>query len=161
MQQLQARVPGSGTDVTFTNDRTWDGESGDSVLRVQGQSSDGGQVIDRNFTEVSGQQAQALGKILRALTQMPSDVLESITRDVQATFGSQLNGSDCHLLAEQVGRRYAEALTSNLGQAQERQQQINQLAERFERTAAQSRSTNPIPQDGPNGGGLEAQKGKN
>lgn len=143
--EVQTEVP-TGTRLRIDADRQFEGQQGDSVLRIQGERPEGGQVFDATYVEVEHYEAQAIAKILRSLTSPPPEQLDEIAREVQATFGSRLGGRDAQQIAQMAVRSQAQLVGSWLGTSvgsgdiSKPQEQLEYLAERFERAAAKKRN---------------------
>lgn len=140
--EVQTQDPQTKTRLRIQGDRTFDRQSGDSVLRVQGQGEDGGQVFDAAYVEVNDQEAQGIGKMLRQLRSPSSELIDQIAQDVLGAYGSKLSGRDAHQIAHVIIRTQWQSLAQQFGQDESQQtQQIDRLAERFERAAANRRTT--------------------
>jgi hypothetical protein len=134
--EVQTQSP-SGTKLRIDADRTFEGQTGDGVLRIQGEGHDGGPVFDAAYTEVDPREADTVAKLLRATQQSPQEMKDRIAQEVQATFGSRLGGRDAHQIAEIVGQTWWQQCAAWLGvPTSEAAEKVERLAERFERTAA-------------------------
>lgn len=134
--EVTTQVPQTGTKLRIDADRQFEGQAGDSVLRVQGQSPDGGQVFDAAYVEVDAQEAQAIGMLVRNLRQPTPELQDAIAQDVLAPFTAKLSGKDAAQIAHIVTKAWWDQLASYLGPQGEREQRIERLAERFDRAAA-------------------------
>lgn len=139
--EVQTKDPQTKTTLRIQGDRTFDRQSGDSVLRVQGQGEDGSQVFDAAYVEVNEQEAQALGKLLRQLRSPSSEMTDQIAQEILSAYGSKLGGAQAHQIAELVVRAQRWQIAQQFGTDESQQAQaIERLAERFERTAANRRT---------------------
>jgi hypothetical protein len=112
--EVLTQVPSTGTKLRIDADREFEGQPGDSVLRVQGQTPDGGQTIfDAAYVEMDATEAGVTAKVLRLLRKPDPAVTDEIAQDMLAAFGSKLTARDAHQIAEicarswrdQIGRR--------------------------------------------------------
>lgn len=140
--EVQTEVPQTGTRLRIDNDRQFDRPTGDSVIRVQAQSPDGGQVSDVTLVEVSGQESNLISFVLRQVQNPTQKTQELLATEVQAAFPSRLLGRDANQIAQLVARTHWLAVQQQAGIGDENQAEkaIQQLAERFERAAAKSRT---------------------
>lgn len=143
----------TGTKLRIDADRQFEGQQGDSVLRVQGERPEGGQVFDATYVEVDDKEAYAIAQLIRTARQPTPELMDTISREVQAMFGSRLSGRDAQQIAQTVGRAWWDWLGSSLSVTEEhRPQYVEALAERFERAAAKKRTppafTQPTGGDG-------------
>lgn len=148
----------SGTKLRIDADRQFEGQQGDSVLRIQGESPQGGQVFDAAYVEVDDREAQVIGKVVRSMRSPQPELIDTIASEVQSTFSSKLSGRDAHQIAEMCLKAQALAVSHLLG-AQDPQQsgeKIERLAERFERAAAKRRNA---PSWQTQGNGQQQQQG--
>jgi len=156
--EVMTEVPQTGTKLRIDADRQFEGQAGDSVLRVQGQSRDGSQVFDAIYVETNADEAQVVGTLLRALRQPPQELSDEISQEVQATFGSKLGGRDAHQISQIVTRAWRQHALQLLGAQPEREQRLEQIAERFERAAANRRQAPAYGRAG--NGSQQEQKGQ-
>lgn len=148
--EIVTQVP-SGPTLHIENDRQFDSQTGDSVLRIQGERPEGGQVFDACYVEVEAQEAQAIALVLRSLATPQPEMIDHIAREIQSAFGSVLSGRDAHQVAEIGSRARFQMVQSWMGgltltqkgtQTPTQQQQVvEKLAQRFERAA--SKKVNP------------------
>jgi hypothetical protein len=137
--EVTTEVPQTGTRLRIDADRQFEGQAGDSVLRVQGQSRDGSQVFDAIYVETNADEAQAVGTLLRSLRQPPQELSDEISQEVQATFGSKLGGRDAHQISQIVVRAWRQQALHLLGSQPDPDSRLEHLAERFQRAAANRR----------------------
>lgn len=140
--EVTTELPRSGTKLSIDADREFDGgQTGDSVLRVKGQSPDGSQTIfDASYVEVDSNEAAVVGAVLRMLRKPDADTTDQISQEILGAFGAKLGGRDAHQIAEIAHRAWR---TQNFGTdwpEEERSQRMEKLAERFERASAQRRT---------------------
>jgi hypothetical protein len=152
--EVLTEVPQTGTRLRIDADRQFEGHAGDSIMRVQGQGRDGSQVFDATYVETSAEEAKVIGALLRALRQPPQELSDEISQEVQATFGARLGGRDAHQISQIVSRVWWQNAQRLLGSQDDREQQLEHLAERFERAAASRRQA---PAYGAAGNGSEHQ----
>jgi hypothetical protein len=134
-----------GTKLRIDADRQWEGQQGDSVLRVQGQSADGGAIFDAAYVEIAEQEAQAVSQVLSVLDSPPAELVDHIAQEVQATFRSRLSGRDAAQIAQIATLATQQWVMQSLGASSEQWKQqsgaspIKRLAERFQRAASKRR----------------------
>jgi hypothetical protein len=138
--EVQTQVPQSGTKLRIQNDRQFDQQSGDSVLRVSGQSQDGSPVYDAAYVEVEAREADTVGRLIRGARSPQPEIQDKISQEVQAAFSSRLSGRDAHQVAliatQAIQQQVAQWLGSPSGQPTDQtSQKLERLAERFERAA--------------------------
>lgn len=144
--ELTTEVPQTGTKLRIDADRAFEQSGGDTVLRVQGQGTDGGQVFDSAFVELSEQEANAVAKILEWVLQPAPEIQDMIAQEVQATFSSKLSGRDAQQIAHIVQIAQWQAMQQKLGLpspeqvGDQGQHPLRRLAERFQRAAAKKRA---------------------
>lgn len=150
--EVQTQAP-SGTKLRIDADRQFEGQQGDSVLRIQGESPQGGQVFDAAYVEVDDREAQVIAKVIRSMRSPQPELIDAIASEVQATNSSKLSGRDAHQIAEMAVRAQAQAVAYLLGTTDTQQagEKIERLAERFERAAAKKRNAPSWQSQGGNG----------
>jgi hypothetical protein len=130
----------TGTKLRIDADREFEGQPGDSVLRVQGQTPDGGQTIfDAAYVEMDATEAGVTAKVLRLLRKPDPAVTDEIAQDMLAAFGSKLTARDAHQIAEICARSWRDQIGREWPD-DERGPRIDKLAERFERASAQRKT---------------------
>lgn len=142
MTEVMTEVPESGTKLRIDADRSFERPTGDSVLRIWGQTPDGAQVLDAAYVECNAKEADLIGHVLRqGATPAPSTV-DTIAQEVLATFGSKLSGRDAHQIATIAAKAQWLAAANRLGISgeQEAERTVNELAERFERASAKAQT---------------------
>lgn len=144
----------SGTKLRIDSDRQFEGQQGDSVLRVQGQSEDGSQVFDATYVEMDPQEAAVLARLARSVIQPSPQLQDKIAQEVQATFASRIGGRDAqqiaHIAAQAVQVQVAAWFGWTDQPTDQAMQPLERLAERLERSAAK-RSKAPAFTSGGNG----------
>lgn len=137
--EVLTQVPSSGTKLRIDADREFDaGQSGDSVLRVQGQTPDGGQTIfDAAYVEVDAAEAEVTAKVLRGLRKPDRDMTDGISQDILAAFGGKLNAREAHQIAEIAASAWRDRAGQGTWPQEECGPRLDKLAERFERASAQ------------------------
>lgn len=140
--EVTTELPRSGTKLSIDADREFDGgQTGDSVLRVKGQSSDGSQTIfDAAYVEVDANEAAVVGGVLRMLRKPDADTTDQIAQEILGAFGSKLTGREAHQLAEIAAQTWRKQNFGTDWPEEQRGQRIEKLAERFERASAQRRT---------------------
>lgn len=135
--EVTTQVPQTGTKLRFDSDRQFEGQSGDSVLRVQGQRPDGGQVFDAAYVEIDPKEADATARLLRQIVAPDQSLQDRIAQEVQATFSSKLSGRDGQQIAHIVSLALQQQVSQWLGGSttEQSRQKIERLAERLERAA--------------------------
>lgn len=139
--ELQTEVPQTGTKVRIDADRGFEGQSGDSILHVQGQSTDGSPTFDAAYVEVNAQEAEAISHVLRWIGSPTPQMLDKVAQEVQATFSSKLGGRDAQQIAQLTATAVRQLVGQWIGAGSDHQvqEQVDTLAERFERAAAKRR----------------------
>lgn len=140
--ELLTQVPETGTKLRIDSDRQFDRPHGDSVLRVQGSSADGGaNVFDAAYVELNDQEAVLVGHLLRQTLQPSPKTQDMLAQEIQAAFSSQLSARDAAQIAAIVSRAWWNAAQAQIGIGEEPETKrlVGKLAERFDRTAAKRR----------------------
>jgi len=148
--ELTVDNPQTGTKLRLESDRQLERQQGDSVMRIQAQGQDGGQVFDAAYVECDAQEADLIAHLLHETQYQSPQTQDTIAQEVQATFASKLSGRDAAQIAQIVALSWRRATQSRLGVGDEAEaeQIINRLVERFSRAASKRRE----PASG-NGGG--------
>ncbi len=135
--ELTTEVPETKTRMKFDTDRPWDHQTGDSVMRALGVTTDGSQVFDGVYVETNPEDAKLIAYILRQSSAPTGKTRDGIAQDVQAAFGSSLSGRDAAQIAQIATRAIWLAAQRELGLPESQtDDKIQQLAERFERASA-------------------------
>jgi hypothetical protein len=139
--ELTVDNPQTGTKLRLESDRQLERQQGDSVMRVQAQGQDGGQVFDAAYVECDAQEAELIATVLRETQQQSPQMQDGVAQEVQATFASKLSGRDAAQIAQIVARSSRQAVQTQLGigDEAEAEQAINRLVERFSRAASKRR----------------------
>jgi len=139
--ELTVDNPQTGTKLHLESDRQLERQQGDSVMRVQAQAQDGGQVFDAAYVECDAQEADLIATLLRETQNQSPQTQDTIAQEVQAAFASKLSGRDAAQIAQIVARSRRQAIRTQLGVGDEAEaeQIVNKLAERFGRAASKRR----------------------
>jgi hypothetical protein len=139
--ELTVDNPQTGTKLRLESDRQLERQQGDSVMRVQAQGQDGGQVFDAAYVECDAQEAELIATVLRETQYQSPQMQDRVAQEVQATFASKLSGRDAAQIAQIVARSSRQAVQTQLGigDEAEAEQAINRLVERFSRAASKRR----------------------
>lgn len=156
--EVTTQVPETGQRIKIDADRQFDGQTYDSVVRIQGQNPDGTPSLDATMVQVDEQEAEAIGKLIRSLKSPQQEVLDRIAQEVQATFSAKLSGRDAQQIAHLVHRSWWEQFSSSFGSTDEpeRASKVEYLAERFYRAAGRSRT--PFTGSASSGNGEQQQQ---
>jgi hypothetical protein len=137
--EVLTEVPRTGTKLRFDSDRHFDRPTGDSVIRVQGQSTDGAQVIDAGYVECSSDEARLIALLIREVADPSPETKDRLAQEVQAMHSARLSGRDARQIAEVASREWWTAIRAAsplLGTEREAGGIATRLAERFERASA-------------------------
>lgn len=140
--EVLTEVPQTGTKLRFDIDREIERPTGDSVMRVQGQSQDGGNLFDAAYVETNPEEADLVAIVLRETWAPSPETQDQIAQEVQATFGSRLSGRDAAQIAEIATQAQWRAVQQKLGLGDPNKvkKTAQKLAEQFERASAKRRS---------------------
>lgn len=138
MPEMLVEDQKTGTKLRLDSDRQWQHPQGDSVMRVQSQTKDGGQ-FDTAYVECDPQEADLIAILLHEVTYPSPQTLDTIAQEVHAAFSSKLSGRDAAQIAQIVGRQWWQAIQPLLGAGGETEKAMKGLEERFTRAAAKSR----------------------
>jgi uncharacterized protein (UPF0261 family) len=120
--EVLTEVPQTGTKLFFDADREFDGQAGDTVMRVKGQTREGTPLFDAAYVEVDEESATVVAALLRAIRQPSAEVTDQIAQ-----------------IAQQAWKGLA-----TIWPEAERQERTAKLAERFERAAASRRNAKAL-----------------
>jgi len=139
--ELTVDNPQTGTKLHLESDRQLERQQGDSVMRIQAQARDGGQVFDAAYVECDAQEAELIATLLHNTQYQSPQTQDRIAQEVQATFASKLSGRDAAQIAQIVARSWRQSVQTQvgIGDEAEAEQMINRLAERFSRAASKRR----------------------
>lgn len=137
--EVVTQVPSTGTKLHIDADREFDHQSGDAVLRILGQASDGHQVLDAAYVQCNATEANLIGYLLRQTLTPQPETTDVITQEILAAFGSQLSARQASQISQMASRAQWSTLSQQLATDQQNaERQINELAERFQRASAKA-----------------------
>ncbi len=139
--ELTVDNPQTGTKLHLESDRQLERQQGDSVMRIQAQAKDGGQVFDAAYVECDAQEADLIASLLHNTQYQSPQTQDRIAQEVQATFASKLSGRDAAQIAQIVARSLRQEVQRRLGVGDEAEaeQIVGRLVERFSRAASKRR----------------------
>lgn len=139
--ELTVNNPQTGSNLHLESDRQLERPQGDSVMRVQAQAQDGGQIFDAAYVECDAQEADLIATLLHETQNQSPQTQDRIAQEVQATFASKLSGRDAAQIAQIAARSGWQAIQTQLGigEEAEAEQIVNKLVERFSRAASKRR----------------------
>jgi hypothetical protein len=139
--ELTVDNPQTGTKLHLESDRQLERQQGDSVMRVQAQAQDGGQVFDAAYVECDAQEADLIASLLHDTQYQSQQTQDRVAQEVQAAFTSRLSGRDAAQIAQIVARSRWQAIQGQLGIGDEAEAEriVNRLVERFSRAASKRR----------------------
>lgn len=145
----------AGGKIRLDSDRQFDRQQGDSVMRFQ-TLVDGTQVFDATYAELSAEEADLMGELLRQVRQPSQLTQDRIAQEVHAIFQGTIGGRDAAQIAAIVGQSWWKAIRDQLGVGDEPEAEriVNGLAQRFDRTASKRRE----PAAASNGSGTQQQR---
>jgi len=139
--ELTVDNPQTGTKLHLESDRQLERQQGDSVMRVQAQTQDGGQVFDAAYVECGAQEAELIASLLHDTQYQSQQAQDRVAQEVHAAFTSRLSGRDAAQIAQIVARSHWQAIQGQLGIGDEAEAEriVNRLVERFSRAASKRR----------------------